>query len=193
MGSQFRQRGYPPFSLVHFTCRGFERRPIFLDEFDQLEFMETLRGLIDGLHSSIAPKLLAYAQMTNHQHVFLQCGSNGDLAPKLMRSLCTRYALGFNDRHGRHGPVFQRPFRGKVIRTGEHVANTFAYIHLNPDASLRMENSSHAFYAGLKEDPHIDPTIAWKTFGGRDGYLEYFSDTARLRQARAAAKYRFEQ
>lgn len=193
MGSQFRQRGYAPFSLVHFTCRGFKKQPIFLDEFDHLEFLETLRGLIDGLHGSIAPTLLAYAQMSNHQHILFQCGSNGDVVPKLMRSLCTRYALGFNDRHRRSGPVFQRPFRGKVIRGGVHIVNTFAYIHLNPDASLRAENSSHGFYAGLKDDPHIDPSLAWKAFGGRAGYLEFFSDTARLRQARAAAKLRFEQ
>lgn len=193
MGSQYVTRDYAPYALVHFTVRGVNKRPIFLDQADHDIYLNELRDRIDAISSPARPTLLAFAQMRNHQHNFMQAGRDPTAMPKMMRSLSTSYAKYFNDRYGLRGQVFERPFRGKVIRTGEHVANTFAYIHLNPDASLRMENSSHAFYVGLEDDPHIDPTIAWKTFGGRDGYLEYFSDTARLRQARAAAKYRFEQ
>ncbi len=193
MGSQFRTRGYAPFSLVHFTCRGYKKRRIFLDEFDHLDFLTTLRSLIDGLTGDLAPKLLAYAQMPNHQHVFLQAGTNGEVMAKLMRSLCTRYALSHNDRHDLKGPVFQRPFRGKVISGGDYIANTFAYIHLNRDQTLRTENSSHAYYAGLADDPHIDPSVAWRVFGGPEGYVKFFDDTERIRAARSAAKLRFEQ
>lgn len=193
MSSQFRTRGYSPFAMVHFTCRGYRRKQIFRDEFDHRDFLDTLRGLIDGLHPPIAPALLAYAQMPNHQHIFLRAGENGDVLPKLMRSLCTRYALAHNARHRLRGPVFQRPFRGRVVVGGSHLINTFAYIHLNPDASVRHSNSSHGFYAGENDDSHIDPEVAWKAFGGRDGYLEFFANTERLRAARAAAKWRFDQ
>lgn len=193
MGSQYVQRDYTPYALVHFTVRGVNKRAIFLDQTDHDVYLAELRELIDSFSSPARPTLLAYAQMRNHQHNFMQAGRDPTSMPKLMRSLSTRYAKYFNDRYKLKGQVFQRPFRGKVIRGGDYIANTFAYIHLNPDASLRFENSSHGFYAGLNDDPHIDPSIAWKTFGGREGYLEYFSDTARLRQARAAAKHRFDQ
>lgn len=120
----------------------------------------------------------------------MRAGIDPEIPPKLIRSVCTSYAKSFNARNGLSGKVFQRPFRGKIIRTPEHIMNTFAYIHLNPDASLRTTNSSHGFYAGLTYDPHIDPSLAWRIFGGREGYLEFFADSARIRAARKAARIR---
>lgn len=193
MGSQFRTRGYKPGELIHVTVRGFKRAARFHDEGDHNAFFEGFHELNDSLPERDRLGFLAHARMPNHAHLFLRNGESDWAITKVMHSLKTSYATDYNWHHRRKGQVFDRPFRGKVIRGGAHIANTFAYIHLNPDASLRMENSSHGFYAGLKDDPHIDPSIAWKAFGGRDGYLEFFSDTARLRQARAAAKYRFEQ
>lgn len=193
MGSQYRIRNYKPGDLIHFTCRGFNKRRIFHDRRDHDEFLQTFRNLLDEYPAPVGPTLHAYGQMPNHQHLLTSCGTEPEVTRRIMQSLCLRYAMSYNSLNGTRGPVFQKRFRGKVIRGGDYIANTFAYIHLNPDNSLRLENSSHAFYAGLKDDPHIDPSVAWKAFGGRDGYLEYFSDTARLRQARAAAKYRFEQ
>lgn len=188
MGSQFRDRDYAPFSIVHFTVRGFNKRRIFLDEFDQEDYLATLRFRLDATAAEIRPKLLTYAQMPNHQHVLVKHSSDPLAMCRIIHSVCTRYAMAFNQRYGRGGKVFEKSFRGRVVTGGDHLANTFAYIHLNPDASLRTHNSGHGFYAGLHDDPHIDPSIAWRLFGGRDGYLRYFDDTARLRAARAAAK-----
>jgi hypothetical protein len=129
--------------------------------------------------------------MPNHQHVLKRTGSDPQLPPKIIRSVSTSYAKSYNWRHDKSGKVFQRPFRGKIIRTPEHIVNAFAYIHQNPDASMRTANSSHGFYAGLRDDPHIDPSLAWKIFGGRDGYLQFFNDSARVRAARQAAKRRY--
>ena len=109
-----------------------------------------------------------------------------------MQSVSASYAHSYNWRHGTAGQVFQQPFRGKVTRTPEHIVNAFTYIHLNPDHSLRLTNSSHAFYAGLKDDPQIDPSLAHQIFGGREGYLDFFSDTAKIRAARQAARWRYE-
>lgn len=190
MASQYRTRDYAPFSLVHFTVRGFNKRDIFLDRFDHEEFIHMLRGRIDRIPIPDRPTLLAYGQMTNHQHVFTRLGANPKPTLRLMHSVCTSYAMSHNERYGRHGKVFQQPYRGKRIFGGDHIANTFAYIHLNPDATLRFENSSHAVYVGLKDDPHIDQSLAWRVFGGPTGYREFFNDAARLRAARASAKRR---
>lgn len=190
MGSQFRDRNYAPFSIVHFTIRGFERRRVFLDEFDQADFLATLRFRLDATAPEIRPKMLTYAQMPNHQHVLVKHASDPLAMCRILHSVSTRYAMAFNARYGRSGKVFEKSFRGRVITGGDHLANTFAYIHLNPDASLRTDNSGHGYYAGLRDDPHIDPSTAWRLFGGRDGYLRYFDDTSRLRAARAAAKRR---
>lgn len=190
MGSQYRRRDYAPFDLIHFTARGHNRRRIFHDQADHDEFLGDLRDRLDGIAIPERPSLLAYGQMPNHQHVFMRAGADAKIPPKLMRAVSTSYAKSYNARNGTRGQVFEHSFRGKVIRTTDHIMNTFAYIHLNPDASLRTANSSHAFYAGLKDDPHIDPALAWRVFGGRTGYLEFFSDTLRIRTARRAARQR---
>lgn len=190
MSSQYRTRNYSALDLVHFTVRGDRKRVIFFDGADHEEFLGGLRDRLDDTRWPVGPRLLAWAQMPNHQHVFLQLGSEPMVAPRIMRSLSTSYAISHNQRRRLRGPVFQHPFRGRIVQGGDHVVNTFAYIHLNPDASLREENSSHPVYAGDRTDPHLDPEIAWRAFGGRAGYLEFFADTARLRSARSAARQR---
>lgn len=192
MSSQYRQRNYKPYELIHFTVRGHDRRRVFHDQADHDEFLTDLRERIDLSPPSVRPTLLGYAQMSNHQHLFMRAGADPTHTPKLLRATSTSYAKSYNDRHNTSGKVFQQPFRGKIVRTPEHIVNAFTYIHLNPDHSLRTTNSSHAFYASLKDDPHIDPSLAWKIFGGRQGYLDFFNDTARLRAARSAARRRYE-
>jgi putative transposase len=190
VASQYTTRNYAPFDLIHFTVRGHNRRKIFHDQADHDEFLNELRDRLDAISSPAKPSLLAYGQMGNHQHVFMNAGANPQLGPKLIGSVVRSYAQSYNWRHSTTGPVFQRPFRGRIIRTPEHIINTFAYIHLNPDASLRTTNSSHGFYAGLTDDPHIDPSLAWRIFGGRDGYLDFFDDSVRVRKARRAGRDR---
>lgn len=192
MGSQFVTRNYQPFEIVHFTVRGDQRKSIFYTETDHFEFLQALRDRIDGSHEQGRPRLLAYGQMPNHQHVLLRCGQDPSHAPRLIRSLCTSYAIKFNRRHGTQGKVFQRPFRGRRVLGTDHLINTFVYIHLNPDASVRLENSSHGVYAGLHDDPHIDPQFGWDLFGGADQYVQFFEDTSRLRSSRKAAARRLE-
>jgi REP element-mobilizing transposase RayT len=192
MGSQYRRRDYAPYDLIHFTVRGHNRKRIFHNQADHDEFLNELRNRLDVYSSPATPSLLAYGQMANHQHVFMRAGKDPTLPPKLMRAVSTSYAKSYNWRYGTSGKVFQRPFRGKIVRTPEHIVNAFAYIHQNPDSSMRTANSSHGFYAGLRDDPHIDPALAWKIFGNREGYLEFFNDSARVRAARQSAKRRYE-
>lgn len=190
MASQYTSRNYAPYDRIHFTVRGHNRRRIFHNQADHDEFLGDLRDRLDAISSPAKPSLLAYGQMANHQHVFMNAGADPMLAPNLIGSVSRSYAQSYNWRHNTTGQVFQRPFRSKIIRTPDHIMNTLAYIHLNPDATLRTTNSSHGFYAGLTDDPHIDPTLAWRIFGGRDGYLNFFNDSVRIREARRAARNR---
>lgn len=192
MASQFRTRGYSPGDLLHITVRGYRKKPIFLDEYDHQEFIDTFRLVNSRLPR--AERLIEHAdaQMANHQHRLVTNGESPVAVTKVMHSLQIRYAKYFNWRYKQSGKVFEKPFRARVIRGVEHTMNTFAYIHLNPDASLRTANSSHGVYAGLREDPEIDMSLALNLFGGRDGYLDYFVDNARVRAARASARRRLE-
>jgi REP element-mobilizing transposase RayT len=191
MASQYRTSDYLPYGLLHVTCRGFERKQIFFDDRDHAEFSAIFRRLVYDRPFESRPKLISYGQMPNHQHLFLQHGTSGEVVPGVMHLLKIKYAQYFNDRYGRSGPVFESPYRGRVVRAGDDVANVLTYIHLNPDLSLRETNSSHPVYTGETHDPFIDQSIPLRVLGGKKGYNEFFSDTARIRQARQTARRRF--
>jgi REP element-mobilizing transposase RayT len=190
MASQYRTRGYRPGELVHLTVRGFRRQRIFFDKADHEWFLDRFVEINESLAGAHRVALHANAQMPNHAHLLARNGSSETAISRIMQKLCTEYAIDFNWRRGKGGQVFERPFRGKVLRTVDHVMNTFAYIHLNPDNSLRHKNSSHGVYAGLRDDPRIDTSLGFEVFGGRERYFEFFDDTERLRVARAAARLR---
>lgn len=191
MASKYRTRNYRPNQLIHAQIRGYKRKHVFLDEKDQREFQSTLRRMINLTPADERPKLLATAQMRNHQHLFTQNGSRGDSTSRIIRATKVSYAAYFNDRYGVSGPVFEMPFKARLVQGGDDIINVLTYIHLNPDFSLRSTNSTHPVYTGEIRDPFIDDSIPLRAFGGRDNYVEYFNDTAKLRASRAAAKMRF--
>jgi REP element-mobilizing transposase RayT len=191
MASKYRTRNYLPNQLIHAQIRGYNRKPVFLDDKDQREFQSTLRRMINRTPAPERPKLLATAQMRNHQHLFTQNGCRGDSTSRIIRATKVSYAAYFNDRYGAQGPVFEMPFKARPVQGGDDIINVITYIHLNPDHTLRTTNSTHAIYTGESRDPFIDDRIPLKAFGGRVNYIEFFNDTANLRAARAAAKRRF--
>lgn len=190
MGSKYRVRNYRPNELVHLTCRGFNRRPIFLDARDHDKFESIFRRLINHQPPESRPSSLARAQMGNHQHLFAQNGRRGDSITPMMHRLKTMYAQYFNDRYRLAGPVFETPFRGRVVRGGDDIINVVTYIHLNPDNTFRETNSTHPVYTGAIADAFIQQDVVLRAFGGRQGYIDFFNDTARIRAARAAARNR---
>lgn len=132
MASQYRTRDYLPYGLVHLTVRGYNRKRIFLDDQDQHEFTSIYRRLINQCAHEERPKHLGHAQLSNHQHLFVQHGNSGTTAPRIMHSLKISYAKSFNDRYNQSGPVFESPYRGRTVRGGDDIINVLTYLHLNP-------------------------------------------------------------
>jgi hypothetical protein len=176
--------------LIHAQVRGYNREPLFLDEKDQREFQSTLRRMINLTPALERPKLLATASLLNHQHLFTQNGASGDATGRVIAATKISYARYFNDRYGMSGRVFETPFKARLVQGGDDIINVLTYIHLNPNDTIRTTNSTHTVYTGETQDPFIDDRIPLRAFGGRENYIEFFNDTARLRAARAAAKQR---
>ncbi|MBJ7353362.1 MAG: hypothetical protein JHC98_00920 [Thermoleophilaceae bacterium] len=193
MASKYRTRNYRPNQLIHAQIRGHNRKPVFLDDKDQREFQSTLRRMINLTAAPERPKLLATAQLRNHQHLLTQNGNCGDSTSRIIRATKVSYAAYFNDRYGTTGPVFEMPFKARPVQGGDDIINVITYIHLNPDQSLRTTNSTHPIYTGEIRDPFIDDSIPLRAFGGRANYIEFFNDTSKLRAARAAARRRLSQ
>ena len=49
-----------------------------------------------------------------------------------MTRLLTGYAVFYNQRHGRHGHLFQNRFKSIIVEEDDYFQEIVRYIHLNP-------------------------------------------------------------
>ncbi len=115
-----------PGVLHHIIIRGIERRAIFKNDFDRENFLERLSSLVPETQSIC----YAWVFMSNHAHFLLRSGSQG--VAHLMRRLLTGYAVSFNRRHRRHGPLFQNRYKSIICQEDAYFKELVRYIHLNP-------------------------------------------------------------
>ena len=92
-----------PGLLHHVMIRGIERRRIFNDDADRENLIERLSILLPQTKSAC----YAWCFLTNHAHFLFRSGPQGIAG--LMRKLLTGYAVSYNRRHRRHGPLFRPP------------------------------------------------------------------------------------
>ena len=93
-----------PGTLHHVILRGIEKREIVDDDKDRQNFIQRLGGLAEETET----KIYAWSLMTNHAHLLLRSGPLS--LPKFMRRFLTGYAVTYNLRHLRHGPLFQNRY-----------------------------------------------------------------------------------
>ena len=115
-----------PGGLHHLMIRGIERSTIFQDDRDRDHFLDRLGSL---LVESATP-CFAWALLPNHAHLLVRTGSV-PLAT-LMRRLLTGYAVTYNRRHRRHGPLFQNRYKSILCQEDPYLLELVRYIHLNP-------------------------------------------------------------
>lgn len=106
--------------------RGLERRAIFADDQDKLNF---LLRLGENLARSQV-QCLAWALMSNHYHLLVRVGTRP--LSKLMAPVLGGYAGYFNRRHCRSGYVFQNRYKSILCDEHSHLLELTRYIHLNP-------------------------------------------------------------
>ncbi len=115
-----------PGTLHHIIIRGIERRRIVDDRNDRKNFMDRLERVVHETKTSV----YAWALMTNHAHFLLRSGQEG--IAKLMRQFLTGYAISYNQRHRRHGHLFQNRYKSIVCDENTYFTELVRYIHLNP-------------------------------------------------------------
>jgi putative transposase len=115
-----------PGALHHIIIRGIERTVIFSDDRDRENFLERLSTL---LTESRTP-CYAWALVGNHAHLLLRTGAVA--IASVMRRLLTGYAVSFNQRHRRHGHLFQNRYKSILCEEDRYLRQLVVYIHLNP-------------------------------------------------------------
>jgi len=113
-------------AIHHVYGRGNDRQAIFLSDEDRAFFL----GRLAKLKREARFRLYAFCLMTNHYHLLIETG-DVPLA-KIMDRLLGPYVARFNDKTGRVGHLFQRPYCAKLCARDSYFIRLVRYIHRNP-------------------------------------------------------------
>jgi REP element-mobilizing transposase RayT len=112
--------------------RGYDGRPIFLDDEDKEAFI----GLMEKAQGLTKVSVLAYCVMDNHYHLLLQNGS--DRMAEFFKQLNGQYGSYYRQRHGGRGYVFQDRYKSLLIQDEAYLMLCFAYVMNNPVKAKRV-------------------------------------------------------
>jgi len=146
-------------AIYHITCRGVERRNLFVDDKDRVRWLRVLSREVPDC----SIRLYLYCLMPNHFHLLLET-PRANLS-QFMHKLETAYTVYFNLRHRRAGHLMQGRYGARLVQGNEYLLKLSRYIHLNPVRIEALANaplearlkalrayawSSYQMYAGIQ-------------------------------------------
>jgi len=161
-----------PGTLHHVIVRGIEQREIVSDDLDRLDFVSRMGTIATETGTAI----YAWTLMTNHAHMLLRSGSQG-LSTFMLR-LLSGYAASYNQRHQRHGHLFQNRYKSIVCEEDPYFVELVRYIHLNPLRATLVESlarldryrwSGHSVLMGRTRNKWQDRDYVLQWFGTTEG------------------------
>lgn len=178
---EYHENGY-----YHLYNRGVNKGLIFFDDRDYKTFLYYLKlylcsEKLQVEYLKLYPsrklknycsrlKLLAYCLMPNHFHL-LVWQKDPDAINFFMRSLTIKYAMYFNKKYKRVGPLFQGVYKAVQVENEQQLIYLSKYIHRNPVTltSGRVPEvyrySSYQNYLGIFDQQWVK----------REEILDYFS------------------
>ncbi|HEY86245.1 MAG TPA: transposase [Chloroflexi bacterium] len=163
----------------HLYNRGVNYHPIFFNNRNWAYFIKQLRhyfqpDLVD---------IVAYCLMPNHYHLLIYSKCD-DLGKKIMQPFGVSYTKAINRQQSRVGPLFQGPFKAKLVDSDEYLLHLSRYIHLNPvfaklvDRPEDWQFSSYRNFIGLRNGTLPKPDIVLTQFASQQAYAEFVESYA---------------
>ena len=118
----------------HIYNRGINSDVIFKEKRNYEYFLK----LYDN-HIEPVAETFAWCLMKNHFHFLIRIKDTDEItttkkiAPsQSFSNLFNAYSKSYNKSYNRHGPMFERPFKRKLILNEAYFQNLITYIHNNP-------------------------------------------------------------
>jgi len=180
----------------HIYNRGVDKRKVFLDKWDYVRFLESMRefnreNTIGSLyhlkkHRLSAPSapagalgalrqplidILAYCLNPNHYHLLIRQADEDGIS-RFMQKLGAGYTCYFNEKYSRTGALFQGKYKFKPIASTIDLMKVSVYVNCNAEIHgiARAENwpwSSYLDYIGVRRG----------TLCGKEEVLSEFTNT----------------
>ena len=158
----------------HLFSRGVNRQVIFFAPENWLFFLDRMGRYFQQEYLDV----LAYCLMPNHYHLLVYLRID-EVSRKVLQPFGTSYSKAINKQQGRVGPLFQGPFKAKLVDDDGYLAHLTRYIHLNPveaglaEGAADWPYSSYGEYVGMRKVALSRPELILQQFGSRGAYREF--------------------
>lgn len=192
--------------IYHIYSRGVARQPTFLNQYDYERGMLTLsyyrfkeppmrlsrfNGLPRQQRDELLEKLqntkkhvdiISFVFMPNHFHFLLKQNEENGISMFLSK-FTNSYTKYFNTKRSRVGPIFQGVFKSVHIESNEQLLHVSRYVHLNPVASVLIDESELFSYPWSSLPDYIkgkssliNLDIVLKQFSSINEYKSFVTD-----------------
>ena len=165
---------FQPGHYYHLYNRGVNRGPIFFCQENWAFFIQRMRHYF----KPELVQIIAYALMPTHYHILLLTHIS-KLSEMVMQPFATSYVKAVNRQQNRVGPLFQGPFRSKLVDNDEYLSHLTRYIHLNPVVADHVKSpsewpySSYRDYIGLRNGTLAHSDIVLRRFPAPSDYQAF--------------------
>lgn len=156
-------------NTYHIMIRGINKQNIFLDNQDREKFIKE----IILSKQKYDYEIYAYILMVNHVHLVIS--DPNDCVSEIMKDICGKYAMYFNNKYERVGHVFQNRFKNLCIDTEEYLLRVIRYVHKNPEAggiesmqTYKWSSYNDYFREGIKERKITDTKFVLELLNEND-------------------------
>ena len=176
--------------MYHIYNRGVNRCNLFYEKANYQYFLKLF-----SLHIAPVVKVYAYCLLPNHFHILLRLLEADDILNstdlhdywkhtranrphQYFSNFFNAYARTINDRYGRTGSLFQRPFHRIPVTTDSYFLSLITYIHRNPQKHGLVDDFRDWPYSSFDAILHDKPTRVDKT-----AVLDYFGNQVQFIEA----------
>lgn len=175
----------------HVYNRGVAKQPIFLDAADKKKLLDIFARHLDPDREDVRDdgkpyehfedlELLCYCLMGNHFHLLFYVNDDAEALKQCLQQVMTAYAMYFNKKYKRVGPLFQGVYKASMILNEGYLLHISRYIHMNPRRYKTYYYSSLRYYTQVRGEPRwLKPQRVLNLFEGYDyvHFLEDYEDT----------------
>ena len=152
-------RQYSESGLYHIIFRGLNKQDIFNDTSDFFRLKTTIVKFKQEMNFEV----YAYCFMSNHVHIMIKEKQIGEIS-LIMKRILTGYAMYFNKKYDRTGPLFESRYKSNPIEIDDYFLAVVRYIHQNPLKACMVKEVGEYTWSSYPEYARDINGLADKSF-----------------------------